>query len=74
MRVLLDEQPPVDLAAELIGHAVDTIVGLRWQGVTNGELLRRAAGRYDAFVTMDRGMRHQQNLAAAPFGIVLIRA
>ena len=38
MRILLDENLPVDLAAELVGHEVDTVVGLGWTGVGNGEL------------------------------------
>ena len=41
MRVLLDEQLPVDLAAELSGHTVDTVAGRGWAGIKNGELLRR---------------------------------
>ena len=74
MRVLLDENLPLDLAVELAGHQVDTVIGLGWAGVTNGELLRRAQGRYDALVTMDRNIQYQQNLAAFSSGIVLVRA
>jgi hypothetical protein len=47
---------------------------LRWEGVQNGELLRRAAGRFDVLVTMDRNLEIQQPLARQPFGIVLVRA
>jgi hypothetical protein len=74
VRLLLDEHLPVDLATELIGHEVDTVVGLGWQGITNGELLRRASGRFDALVTMDRNIEFQQNLAVLPFGIILLSA
>ncbi len=74
MRVLLDEQLPVDLAAELPSHEVDTVVGLGWQGITNGELLRRASGRFDVLVTMDRNIEFQQNLAKLPFGILVVSA
>jgi hypothetical protein len=45
-----------------------------WAGIKNGELLRRASGQIEAFVTMDRNLRHQQNLGALPFGVVLIAA
>jgi hypothetical protein len=41
MRVLLDEQLPIDLSPELRGHVVDTVVGRGWAGVKNGELLHR---------------------------------
>jgi hypothetical protein len=45
-----------------------------WSGVRNGELLRRAAGRFDAFMTMDANLEHQQRLSLVDFGVVLIRA
>ncbi len=45
-----------------------------WAGVENGELLRRASGQTDAFITMDRRLEQQQNIAALPFGVVLIVA
>ena len=74
MRVLLDENLPVDLVGELSGHQVDTVTGLGWQGVQNGELLARMAGRFDALVTMDKNLKDQQPLTTQPFGVVLVRA
>jgi Domain of unknown function (DUF5615) len=74
VRVLLDEQIPVDLATALQGHSVDTVVGRGWTGITNGELLRRMGTEYEALVTMDRGIEFQQNLAAASVGVLLVRA
>jgi hypothetical protein len=74
VRVLLDEQLPIDLAAALQGHSVDTAVGRGWTGITNGELLRRMGIEYEALVTMDRGIEFQQNLAAASVGVLLVRA
>ncbi len=74
MRVLLDENIPVGLATLLAGHDVQTVSGLRWQGLKNGELLERAGGRFDAFITMDRNIKQQQTLADRSFGVVLLRA
>jgi hypothetical protein len=74
VRVLLDEQLPIDLAAALQGHSVDTVVGRGWTGITNGELLRRMGTEYEALVTMDRGIEFQQNLAAASVGVLIVRA
>ena len=71
MRVLLDENLPLDLASELLGHDVQTVVGLGWEGVKNGELLHRAAGHFDALITMDRNLEFQQPLAQQPFGVVV---
>jgi hypothetical protein len=74
MRLLLDEHLPIGLAAELHGHAVDTVSGRGWTGVKNGELLRRMSGQYDVLVTMDRGLEFQQRISTLPFGIILVRA
>ncbi len=74
VRILLDENLPVDLAKELPGHTVDTVRALDWSGVANGELLRRTAENHEVFVTMDRNLEHQQRIQAFPFGIVVIHA
>ncbi|MBS0181162.1 MAG: hypothetical protein JSS39_02060 [Nitrospira sp.] len=62
------------MAGLLSGHDAQTVSGLGWDGVKNGELLCRMQGTFDALVTMDRNLPHQQNLAVQPFGIVLIKA
>ena len=74
MRVLLDEQLRLDLAAALQGHSVDTVAGRGWTGITNGELQQRMVGEYDALVTMDRGIEFQENLNTLAVGVLLSRA
>jgi hypothetical protein len=74
VRVLLDEQVPIDLAPLLVGHEVQTVAGLGWAGLKNGELLRRAGGQFTAFVTLDRNLEFQQNLAGLSLSVVLVRA
>jgi uncharacterized protein DUF5615 len=74
VRILLDENLPHDLISELGGHEVGTVQGLGWAGVKNGELLRRATGQVDAFLTMDRKLEHEHDLGALSFGVVVIRA
>jgi predicted nuclease of predicted toxin-antitoxin system len=75
MRVLLDENLPVGLATLLAGdHQIFTIAGLRWHGVSNGELLARMEGRFDVLLTMDRGIRYQQVLRGRPFSVLALRA
>lgn len=73
MRVLLDENLPHDLISALAGHYVSTVQGMGWAGVENGALLSRAGGQTDAFVTMDRKLEREQDLAVLPFGVVLSR-
>ncbi len=43
-----------------------------WAGVQNGNLLRRIAGNYKAFVTIDGNLAHQQNIPNLPFGVVVL--
>jgi hypothetical protein len=74
VRVLLDENLPHALMETLTGHDVMTVQGLGWAGTKNGELLRRASGRTDAFLTMDRRLPDQHDLTRLPFGVVLIVA
>ena len=74
MRVLLDEQIPLDLAEALQGHSVDTVVGRGWAGIKTGELLQRMRGDYEALVTLDRGIEFQQNVSLLPFGVLIVRA
>lgn len=74
MRVLLDEHFPIDLAPMLRGHQVDSVVRRGWSGLKNGPLLLRMRGEYDALITMDRNLESQQNIAALPFDILLVRA
>jgi hypothetical protein len=77
VRVLLDGNLPRQLGprlAEPTGYVVHTIHQRRWSGLSDGALLDAAAGAYDAFVTLDRNLVHQQNLAERPFAILVLRA
>ena len=74
MRILLDENIPIDFAAELPGHDVSTVVELGWNGVLNGELMRRAHECCDVFITLDRNIEFQQNIFVLPFGVIIVRA
>ena len=45
-----------------------------WTGIPNGELLRLAGGSFDAFVTADQNLEHQQNLDTLPLAVVVLTA
>ena len=62
VRILLDECLPRKLGRELPGHVVSTVQFAGWSGITNGELLALAAGKYDAFITIDRVLAVQQSI------------
>lgn len=71
MRVLLDECIPRGLRRQLTGHEVRTVPEMGWASRKNGELLRLAVeAKFDVFITMDKGLRYQQNLKALPIAIL----
>ena len=74
MRVLLDENLPQALAAELTGHEVSSVQAEGWAGTKNGTLLRQAGEHFDALLSMDRGLALQQNLSGLHLRIVIIQA
>lgn len=74
MRLLLDESVPVRLGRHLPSHSVRTVVEMGWTGVKNGDLLRLAAASFDAFITVDKNLLYQQNLATLPVTVVMLDA
>ena len=45
-----------------------------WSGVKNGALLALAAGEFDAFLTVDKSLPYQQNLATLPIALIVLEA
>ncbi len=75
MRILLDENLNWRLKRDLPGHEVESVPLLGWAGIQNGALLRRAVeSGFDALITMDSNMAHQQNLPAHPIAVLVLRA
>jgi uncharacterized protein DUF5615 len=75
MKLLLDECMPVDFRLLLTGHDVFTVKYMGWSGIKNGALLARAADEaFDALVSTDGSLEHQQNLTTLPIAIVVLRA
>jgi len=74
VRVLLDECLPRRLKQDLPGHEVRTVPEMQWAGKSNRELLRLAAPQFDVFLTADRGIQHQQNLAGASIAVIAMAA
>lgn len=73
MRLLLDENLPCRLARIFAPEMEAVTVRQRgWGEKENGELIRLAQGEFDALVTMDRGIPHQQNLEGVSLVILLL--
>jgi predicted nuclease of predicted toxin-antitoxin system len=76
MKLLLDENLPHELRLALMPrHDVFTGSYLGWSSLENGELLSQAAATgFEALITKDQGIEHQQNLSNLPLSVVVIRA
>jgi hypothetical protein len=74
VRILLDESLPRPLASMLPGHSVSTVAQESWTRLTNGELLRVAADRFDVLLTADQNLEFQQNLAKLPIAVIVLVA
>ena len=72
MRVLFDQGTPVPLRHVLGNHTVSTVFEQGWATLENGDLLRAAEAAFDVFVTTDRNLRYQQNLAGRRLAILVL--
>jgi hypothetical protein len=73
-RVLFDEDVPRDLRRDLSDFSVRTVQEEMWSSLKNGELLRSAAGTFDVFLTADKNLQYQQNIAKFHIGVVILAA
>lgn len=63
------------LAGALAECEVQTAAERGWEQLQNGELLKAAAeGGFEAFVTIDRNLRHQQNLSKLPLAVIEVNS
>ena len=73
MKVLLDENLPIDLRHFLAGHQTFTVAFMGWKGLSNGTLLARAAADgFDVVVIRDSGVQYQQNLSNLPVAVIML--
>jgi len=74
MKLLLDECVPRPLARYLQGHDVQTVPQAGWASTVNGPLIKLAETRFEVFITIDKGIRYQQNLRSTVLSFVVLRA
>ena len=74
MRILLDECVPRRLKKHFREYGlVLTVTDAGLSSYSNGQLLRRISGDFDLFITVDKSIQFQQNLAAYDVAFVLLR-
>ena len=73
MLILFDHGTPAPLRSFLKGHIVKKTKDLGWETLSNGELLRAAEeAAFEIFLTTDKNIRYQQNLADRVIAIVVL--
>jgi len=63
---------PQPLRRQLAEFEVLTAQEMGWGRVKNGDLLRRAEGVFDVFLTADQQLKYQQNLTGRRLAIVVL--
>jgi hypothetical protein len=73
VHILFDQGTPVPLRKLLNPHHVETVFERGWSALANGALLAAAEREdFDVFVTTDRNLHDQQNLAELRIAIVVL--
>ncbi|GAB3762431.1 DUF5615 family PIN-like protein [Spirosoma pomorum] len=75
MRLLLDENLPKRLKLDFTDHEVYTVRDKGWNGIKNGELLKRMLPNgFDALLTFDKNLQHQQNFEKYTLTVFVLNA
>ena len=73
MKVLFDQGTPAPLRKALISHEVSTAYERGWSKLQNGALIAAAEeAMFEVFVTTDKSLKYQQNLAGRRIAIVVL--
>ena len=74
MKLLLDEQMPKKFSHEFPKRfEIMTTQKMGWATTKNGKLLRISADAdFDALITVDKNMEHQQSLNKLPMTVILL--
>lgn len=74
MKILFDECVPTLLRKFLGEHEVITVTEQGWSGIKNGKLLKLASDNFDVFITVDKNLSFQQNLAELPLPVIVLHS
>lgn len=72
MKILFDECMPQPLRERMVEFEISTAQEMGWGRVKNGELLKRAEGVFDVFLTADQQLKYQQNLKGGKLAMLIL--
>ena len=75
MKLLLDENLPRRLKTDFPTHEIYSVPDKGWNGIKNGELLQlMIEDHFDALLTFDKNLQHQQNFQKFPITVFILSA
>ncbi len=75
MKILLDECVTKHLKPYLANFEVKTVREMQWSGIKNGKLMALCVENgFDVLLTIDKNLRHQQNLDKYALTIVVLNS
>ena len=75
MKLLLDENLPKRLKLDFLEHEIYTVRDREWNGIKNGQLLQLLTEhRFDALLTFDKNLQHQQNFLKYTITVFVLSA
>ena len=75
MKLLLDENLPRKLKQDFPDFEIFTARDQGWNGVSNGDLLKlMIENGFDALITFDKNLQHQQNFGRYPIAVTVLTA
>jgi len=72
VKILFDECMPQPLRRRLAEFEISTAQEMGWGRVKNGDLLKLAEDKFDAFLTSDQQLKYQQNLKGRKLAILVL--
>jgi predicted nuclease of predicted toxin-antitoxin system len=73
LKILIDQNVSARLARLLTGHEATHASSMGWAKLTNGDLLTAAeVDGFEIFLTADKNIRYQQNLAGRRIALVVL--
>lgn len=75
MKLLLDENLPKRFKQDFPEHEIYTVRDKQWNGIKNGDLLKLLVeNSFDALLTYDKNLQHQQNFSKYPLTVFVLTA